>query len=292
MKKPHLRQRLSLQPHFLVTVLFYIILTPCAYSQANSVKAVYPPKENRTSVLMNDLNHFLKSGSRIAQAPVNFTRSNWRDAGIALGTTLLLFTADKTVRKTALSNRNDFNDHLFYVDHFYGGIYEAGFTVVLYGAGYVSHHQNIRLMGLHSAEAFLYAGALTAIIKFVAGRRRPSAGESNLIFKPFNFDNTYNSIPSGHATVAFAASTVMAKSVDNTCWDIFWYGLAGLTGASRIYHNQHWISDVFLGSVLGYGVASFIMTQDGTPSENKLTFGRLTVTPYFLSTIAGVQITF
>ena len=108
-------------------------------------------------------------------------------------------------------------------------------------------------MGLRATEAFVYSGIITAGLKVLIGRWRPYAGKDHLFFKPFQFNNDdYVSLPSGHTTVSFAVSTVLAKSMDNPYWKIFWYGSAGLVGVSRIYHNKHWLSDVFLGSVIGH----------------------------------------
>ena len=58
--------------------------------------------------------------------------------------------------------------------------------------------------------------------------------------------------------VAFAVSTVMADYSDNLFWKSFWYGGAGLVALSRVYHNQHWVSDVFLGGAIGFFVGNFI----------------------------------
>jgi membrane-associated phospholipid phosphatase len=37
------------------------------------------------------------------------------------------------------------------------------------------------------------------------------------------------------------------------------YGIATLTGLSRINDNQHWASDVFLGAALGYFTSKTIL---------------------------------
>ncbi|MFZ0390652.1 MAG: phosphatase PAP2 family protein [Calditrichia bacterium] len=279
----------------LLFVLFFfvqLLIGSSIYPQTNFTQKRNPLQQEHSPVLLKDLNHFLNTGLVLSRAPLSFTASDWRNTSLAFGTTVLLFTTDKTARQAALFNRNRFNDNLFYFDHFYGDVYEFGFTAALYAGGYISGNQKIRLIGLHSIEAFLYAGAISSMIKFIAGRRRPNGGESNLVFKPFNFDNVYNSLPSGHATAAFAVSTVMAKSVENTYWDHFWYGIAAITGTSRIYHNQHWLSDVFLGSVLGYSVASYIVKQDSNLSEKQTPAGNFTISQYIANGSVGICLRF
>lgn len=61
---------------------------------------------------------------------------------------------------------------------------------------------------------------------------------------------------------AFAVSTVMAKSLKNKLWKGFWYGSAGMVAASRVYHNAHWVSDVFLGGIIGYSFGAYVVDFD------------------------------
>jgi membrane-associated phospholipid phosphatase len=48
----------------------------------------------------------------------------------------------------------------------------------------------------------------------------------------------------------------LAAYAPNIYLKIFFYLLAVITGLSRIYHNQHWLSDVVVG-----GLISIIITQ-------------------------------
>jgi membrane-associated phospholipid phosphatase len=68
-------------------------------------------------------------------------------------------------------------------------------------------------------------------------------------------------------TLAFAYSTVIANEVDNVFWKLGRYAATGLVGYSRIYHNQHWFSDVFMSAVLGYFSGKFINNNDSNNKE-------------------------
>jgi membrane-associated phospholipid phosphatase len=71
-----------------------------------------------------------------------------------------------------------------------------------------------------------------------------------------------SSFPSGHSTVAFAIATVVATSYNKTIWvPIVCYTLAGLTALSRVYQNDHWFSDVFVGSALGFAIGKTIINN-------------------------------
>ncbi len=139
--------------------------------------------------------------------------------------------------------------------------------VGLYGVGRLAHVHRMEALGLHGLEAMMLATAVTSTSKMVLGRARPYVHGDTV---PFSFGflrgfkgRDYQSFPSGHATTAFAAaSAVTAETshwVDESHWWPGWklvigttmYGGATLVGVSRMYHNQHWTSDVLAGAAIG-----------------------------------------
>ena len=89
------------------------------------------------------------------------------------------------------------------------------------------------------------------MLKASFGRHRPSTGDSSTSFDGFSID--HNSFPSGHTSTAFAIATVFANQYEKTPYiKPISYGLAALTGLSRINDQKHWASDVFIGAALGY----------------------------------------
>ncbi len=224
-----------------------------------------------TSVFMKDLIHFIRVGFGVTMAPLTFTRHDWQKVGFSIGGTALLFLADKEVKKWALRNQNKTDDALFYLDHYYGKGYSLFFTWGLYGYGALVGNDKLRKLGRNATEAFIFSGAITGAIKLIVGRRRPYAGDNHLFFRPLQFSNDdYKAMPSFHTTVSFAVSTVMAKSVDNVYWKIFWYGSAALVGASRVYHNKHWLSDVTMGAIIGYSVGGYVVNYDRQHAQRHL----------------------
>lgn len=216
--------------------------------------------KNITQTFLNDAVDAFDVGIATIKQPLNFSQKDWLTVGSIVGGTALLFTVDKDIRKFALANQTNLNNKIFNFDSFYGNGYTAFFTAGLYGVGLFTGNSAIRKLGLDASEAFIISGITTGILKIVIGRRRPYGGDSHLFLKPFQLpNNDYHSLPSGHTTVAFAVSTVMAQYLKNISWKIFWYGAAGMVAASRIYHNQHWASDVFLGAAVGYFVGKFVV---------------------------------
>jgi len=223
------------------------------------------------SYIRDDYQHSIHTGIGIITAPIHFDRQDWRNTGLTLAGTILFFNIDKPIQQLALNNHNPIHNVLFKIDRIHGNKYDLYLAGSIYTFGIITQKPAIRKAGLNAAEAYLFSGAITGIGKVLFGRKRPYASDSPLFFSPFHLtENRYHSLPSGHTTVSFAVSTVMAKSWDNIGWKVFWYGNAGLVAASRIYHNQHWFSDTFLGAIVGYSVANYIVnsTPEKTSQKN------------------------
>ncbi len=242
-------------------------------------------------IICHDGQHFIHMGINLWQAPTRFHSNDWKKVGLTTGGTALLFLVDKDIRHFAQSHQNRVNNHLFNFDSVYGNGYTIAMTAGIYGFGLFFDYPCVRKVGLQSMEAIFYSGLITSSIKVLLGRRRPYGGDSHLFFKPFRLDGLYKSLPSGHTTVSFAVSTVLAKSMDNSLWKIFWYGSAGMVAASRIYHNAHWFSDVFLGGIIGYSVASFVMKSGRKQNEGRSQVFK-EITPCFAGNEAGLIIRF
>ena len=104
--------------------------------------------------------------------------------------------------------------------------------------------------------AFLFAaiaipGLFTTIVKRVVGRARPFVGGSAdpYLYDPFVWKAAYASLPSGHATTAFAAAVAIGALWPQTRPYVWVYAL--LIAASRVVVTAHHPSDVVLGAAVG-----------------------------------------
>jgi membrane-associated phospholipid phosphatase len=83
-------------------------------------------------------------------------------------------------------------------------------------------------------------------------------GIHDLYFVPGVDNYLYNSFPSGHSTCAFSLYFSLALIVENKTCKFLLFILAFIVGYSRIYLSQHFLQDVYAGSLIGV-TTSFIV---------------------------------
>jgi len=220
------------------------------------------------SLLNNDFNNFVHVSAAFYTAPLSFESEDWVRLSAVVGITAIASLADKEIKSFSLRNQSDFADAVFKIDKYYYAEFIGASIIAFYGYGLIAENSKIRKLAVKLTEATFLASSITLVTKTIVGRARPYQQESQYYFIPFIFDNDYNSFPSGHTTLAFAYSTVMANEIDNIFWKIGWYTAAGLVGYARIYHNQHWFSDVFMAAAIGYFSGEFVNNHHTNTGKN------------------------
>src|SRR5919112_494129 len=100
----------------------------------------------------------------------------------------------------------------------------------------------VRHLGMDLIESTILAEGLTQLIKVAVRRHRP--------IHPDGGSNPGYSFPSGHATVTFAAATVLQQHLG---WKaaVPTYLVASYVAMSRLHDNRHFASDVAAGAAEG-----------------------------------------
>jgi membrane-associated phospholipid phosphatase len=216
------------------------------------------PDTTRPSALRiigSDVAMAFDDAGTLFSAPLHFSRSDWMITGAVLGGTAALFSLDKSVRTLARENQSTSGDHISSAVKEYGNpVYGVALAGGLYVGGLVFDSKEARLTGTLIVESMTFSAVITNVIKSAAGRSRPFMEEGNTRFRGFQFKDGTTSMPSGHATVAFAVSSVLSERIHDTYASIGLYALSTLTAASRVYDDEHWVSDTFLGAAIGTAV--------------------------------------
>ena len=201
--------------------------------------------------------------------PFFTSRDIWRAGGFVVGIAVAS-RFDKTLAHDFRNPANQENATLHNAAAFFKFMGQPAPQIigpVLYVTGRLTHQRRIAALGLHGVEAMVLSTVLTGVPKIMIGRARPYVVGDTL---PDSYGfmrglkgRDYQSFPSGHATTAFAvASSVTAEAVEwarESHWfhgsselvGVTMYGGATLIALSRMYHNEHWASDVVAAAAVG-----------------------------------------
>ena len=197
--------------------------------------------------------------------PVRWEGSDWLKLGLTGAGTFLVMQADQPIRDAVQRNHEYSKSAPVEFGRIYGELYSP---VVLFG-GFAIHSLltndgGTKKIAYEIGQASLYAGATTYLLKMAIGRARPYTNEGHKSFHPFSnlfFKQDYQSLPGGHTTVAFVLSTVLSRNAQSDWLKGIAYIPAALTFVARVYQDQHWTSDDFLGVIIGYFIATLVVDQ-------------------------------
>jgi membrane-associated phospholipid phosphatase len=113
-----------------------------------------------------------------------------------------------------------------------------------------------RETGLLSGEALVDSLAVSEAIQFVSRRDRPNVNNAKGSF--FSSDPTNSSFPSNHATAAWAIASVVGEEYPGWLSRTAVYGLATGVSVSRVLAEQHFPSDVLVGSAAGWLIGHYV----------------------------------
>ncbi len=133
--------------------------------------------------------------------------------------------------------------------------------------------------GIFALVGYLGSGLIAQVLKRFVFRdvKRPLGffdGIADLHLVPGVDVHTSKSFPSGHTTTAFAFFACLALLTHYKPLRLFLFVLALLGAYSRIYLSQHFLVDVFAGSIIGtattYALKPFFMESDKAWMEYSL----------------------
>lgn len=135
-----------------------------------------------------------------------------------------------------------------------------GLTGAAYFWGRITHNERARETGVLATEAMINAVGVDYALKGITGRERPF---------PSNFQNIFfhggTSFPSDHAAVTWAFASIVAQEYPHPVAEFGAYGLALGVSLARAAADQHFLSDVFIGGLMGYQIGRQIYKNRHNP---------------------------
>ncbi len=251
---------------FSVCILFTSINS--TYAQVNTTSLNTKNVDTSSTSIWQDFNIGLNTGSKILSAPAHFEASDWIYGGVALAATGVTLLADNSIRDNLKRNHSRFLDGVGDVGYDYGNAnYAIAFSGAIYLGGKIFKDEKFTTTGRMLLESLLYAGITTTVLKVAIGRSRPYTNDGPYRFNGFQLKTETTSMPSGHVTVAFAVSSVLAERFDNPFASVLIYTLAASTVFQRMYSDHHWASDCIPAAVIGYTIGKAVVRFDNDFSK-------------------------
>ena len=269
----------------IVVFLFCNTIPHTIYAQSYDINHHLYYHSSKNSAINDQLNEqkfyinteywkrYISDTKNIFLSPFQWNSKDFITASVIIGTTVGLYAYDTKIKNWIQGHRNDWSDKIAkYVKPFGNGRYTIPSLGLLYIYGHFFDDWKSRKVALLSIESFVITHCFVQTLKFSGHRHRPTTGDPYNTWNGPSFSNHNLSFPSGHASSAFAIATVIASEYDDIMViPPLAYGIATLTALSRVNDNDHWTSDIFLGSAIGYFTAKAIVGFHSKKENNKLT---------------------
>jgi hypothetical protein len=250
----------------LVIIFAILMLGTSVFGQTSQPDSTSQPQATPTPSLEKKfLANIFRDQRAIWTAPFNIHRSDAKWLA-PLGVATAVFVAtdrhtsgelfDPGNHRTRLSISRD-------LSRLGSGYATGGVAAAFYFVGRAKHDARARETGLLSAEALIDSAIVVTALKTATQRQRPPKDNAN-----GEFFVGGSSFPSGHAISAWSVATVVASEYGRHRPLVRFgaYGLATAVSLARYTGTNHFLSDVLVGSALGYGIGRYVYHHHHDPS--------------------------
>jgi hypothetical protein len=177
---------------------------------------------------------------------------------LAAGTGLAIAT-DQSAMNHVVSKNADFNKKNTDLSSvMIGGFFAA--PVALYGLGHFKQSPHAREAGILTGEAMIDGVVIEQGMKLIFWRERPALNNASGHF--FKSDAGINSsFPSAHSAMAWSAAAELAGEYPSRWTQLLIYSAATGISLSRVMGQQHFPSDVLVGSAAGWLVGRYVFRK-------------------------------
>jgi membrane-associated phospholipid phosphatase len=199
--------------------------------------------------VISDLGH-------IAISPVYLRKNDLKWLVPLAGASIAAFSTDETTMTEVVSTNPSFNSTSANVsDALRDGFIAA--PVALFGAGELGNHPHMRETGLLGGVAMVDALVVDEVVKLCTFRERPYVdnGEGQFFRGSAGVDSSFIS---GHSMIAWSSAAVMAGEYNRPWQQVAIYSGAAGVSLTRVMAQQHFPTDVLLGSAGGWLIGHYV----------------------------------
>lgn len=257
--------RMERKAGFDVRALLFLALlaTPSLHAAAQAAPASLPDApqaqtQTRDAVtLRNTPLHILEDQGAIWTSPARIRARDleWL-APVALATGAAIATDHRAMRDVVSHEAGFNNDNVNASNALIGGFIAA--PVALYGFGHFKGNEKARETGILSGEALVDGVVVEQVMKLIFWRERPAvdSGRGKFFQSGAGVDSSF---PSSHAVLAWAAASSIASEYRSPWTQVLVYSAATGVSLTRVMGQQHFPSDVLVGSTVGWLVGRYVV---------------------------------
>ena len=283
--------------HRIISIFFALLFTlQSSFAQESKTKKYFKS--------------YLLDARDIAKAPVQWNKKQWIGFAAISGVVALVSTQDVKIKEFVQLRRSHVGDQITKFSLEPWGSEKNPASLALMGLfllhGGITGNERSTNMAFLGIKTYLLAGAAVTVLKIIPHRNRPReidaerrdglqsvssvSGNQQYIFDGplyhsqdgLKYFTHHVSFPSGHSTEAFAMAALISGVYKEKKW-VPWvcYSIAAMTAMSRVYDNQHWTSDVIMGSALGYSIGTLVAHRNNWGVQ---------LEPYTTGTTSGLNV--
>ena len=213
--------------------------------------------QQRQGFLIRNLKRGLNDQKRLYLAPFKRKNLKW-DALFLLTTGALLATDRQASRQISTDHVNISHDIALL------SIGSAGVSAgLIWLHGLRADDSLAKETGYLTLESLANTFLIYTPMQLIAGRERPDDGTGNGRFWQRHSVNT--SFPAGHPMFMWAMASVISHEYPKTWVKVLTYGAALAVSVTRFTGRNHFPSDIFVGSTLGYLIGTNIYHSHCNP---------------------------
>ncbi|WP_433975105.1 phosphatase PAP2 family protein [Tunturiibacter lichenicola] len=256
-----------------------LVLGLCGYVRAQTVDAAQPSQSSSSSLpnaptpqlpekdavtIRNTPIHILKDQAAIWTSPLHIRTHDLEWLIPLAAATGAGIATDHHVMSSVVSQDPNFNQTNIDVSNgLLGGFIAA--PVALYGFGHFKDDEHAREAGILGGEALVDGVVVEQAMKLIFWRERPAVNNAHGLF--FQSDaGVDSSFPSAHSVLAWSSAAVIAGEYPSHWTQLAVYTLATGVSLTRVLGQEHFPTDVIVGSAVGWLVGHYVYRAHHKPS--------------------------
>ena len=202
-----------------------------------------PGEDPENRLVTPFLKHVVDDQKQFWTSPTRFKTKDLKWILPAAGVTAAFIASDSWFAKQVNPAHQQTSLHI----SDYGAYSLIGLGGASFLFGHITGNDHLQESGLLSGEAAINATAVAYVFKEITQRQRPLEGNHH-----GNFFTGGASFPSEHSAIAWSIASVWAHEYPGWLSQFLAYSLATTVTATRVTAQQHFPSDVIVGSALGW----------------------------------------